>query len=80
MKTKLSVVALLFAMTAFGSQSMAAENEGLNKADLDQINAACKNDSRDAENPEWYLSECIEEAVQALKVERGLAEPDKEKS
>ncbi len=80
MKTKLSALALLLTLTGFGSQAVAIENEGLSKADLDKINATCKEESRDAENPEWYADECVAERIQALKEEMGLAQPAKEES
>lgn len=80
MKTKLSVLALLLALPGFGGLAMANETEGLNKADLDQINSTCKEESRDAENPEWYADECVTERIQALKEEKGLAQPDKDES
>ena len=80
MKTKLSTLALLLTLTGFGSQAVAIENEGLSKADLDKINATCKEESRDAENPEWYADECVTERIQALKEEMGLAQPAKDES
>jgi hypothetical protein len=80
MKTKLSLIALLLGLTGFGSQLMAVENEGLNKVDIDQINAACNEDAKDAENPQWYAEECVAERIQALKEERGLVAPAKEDS
>ena len=80
MKTKLSLIALLFGLTGFGIPLMAVENEGLNKVDLHQINASCKEESQGAENPQWYAEECVAERVQALKEERGLAKPAKEDS
>jgi len=80
MKTKLSLIALLIGLAGFGTQAVAIENQGLNKVDLDQINATCKEESKGAENPEWYADECVAERVQALKEERGLAQPAKEES
>ena len=81
MKTKLSLIALLFGLIGFGSQAIAIENQGLSKVDLDQINASCKEESKGAENPQWYADECVAERVQALKEERGLAKPaNKEES
>ena len=79
MKTKLTAIALLTGLLGFGSQVLATENQGLSKVDLDQINAACKQESQGAENPQWYAEECAAERVHALKVERGLAQPTKEK-
>lgn len=80
MKTQLNALALLFTLIGFSSQAMARENESISKAELDQINASCKEESRDAENPQWYADECIAERIQALKEERGLATPAKEES
>ena len=80
MKINLSTVALLLFLGGFGSLVTANENQGLSKFDLDQINTSCKEESRDAENPEWYAEECIAERVQALKEERGLVQPEKEES
>ncbi|MDH5444979.1 MAG: hypothetical protein OEY52_05440 [Gammaproteobacteria bacterium] len=78
MKTKLSLTLLLTGLIGFGSQTIAKENEGLSKVELDQIKASCKQESKGAENPEWYADECISDRVQALKEERGLAEPKEE--
>lgn len=78
MKTKLTVLATLLTLFGFANLAMANENEGLSKVDLDQINAACKEESRDAENPSWYAEECVDERIQALKEEKGLVQPNEE--
>jgi len=80
MKTQLSALALLLLLSGFGSLAMANENQGLDKSELDKINAYCKEDARDAETPEWYAQECVDEGIQALKEEKGLAQPAKEES
>ena len=73
-----TAVVLLSALLGFGAAVQAKENEGLSKADLDQINNACKQESQGAENPQWYAEECAADRIHALKVERGLAKPKKE--
>lgn len=80
MNTKLSALALLLSLFGFAGLATANENEGISKVDLDQITAACKEESKDAENPAWYADECVAERVQALKEEKGLAQPAKEES
>lgn len=79
MKTKLTAIALLTGLLGFGSQVLATENQGLNKVDLDQIHAACKQESQGAENPQWYAEECAADRIHALRVERGLEKPKQEK-
>jgi len=80
MKTKLSVLVLSLTMTISSAAVMAEENKGISKAELEKINIECKEDSRDAVNPEWYADECIAERVQALKEDLGLAQPEKDDS
>ena len=78
MKTKLGTLALLSALAGLSSVAVANSNDGINKVELEQIHAACKEEARGAENPQWYAEECVDERVQALKVERGLAQPPAE--
>lgn len=80
MKTKLSALALLLALGGLSSAVVANPNDGISKVDLDQINASCKQEAEGAENPQWYAEECVAERVQALKEQRGLAQPVKEDS
>ncbi|MDH5407605.1 MAG: hypothetical protein OEZ33_09120 [Gammaproteobacteria bacterium] len=72
MKMKLSMLAMLFALFGTGFQAVAAENEGIQQAEIDEIKAACKADARDAEDPAWYAKECVDDRIQAIKEERGL--------
>jgi len=78
MKMKLSALALLFALSGAGFQAMAAENEGIDQAEIDEIKTNCKEESQGAENPEWYAQECADERIQALKEERSLVTPKEE--
>lgn len=78
LKLKLSVLALLLTFFGFGQLVIANENQGLSLEEMDQIKATCKEDSRDAENPEYYMEECISQTIQAVKEEKGLVETAKE--
>ena len=78
MNKYLTAVVLLSALLGFGASVQAKENEGLSKADLEQINNVCKQEAKDAENPQWYVEECVADRTHELKVERGLAQPKKE--
>lgn len=76
MTKQLSALVLLLAMGGFSASVFAATNQGLSKQELDEINASCREESQGAENPQWYADECVDERIQALKEERGLAQPE----
>jgi len=71
----MSALVVLLTVAGFSTSVFASQNEDLSKVELDQIKNACKEDARDAENPQWYADECVDERIQALKEEKGLVKP-----
>jgi len=80
MKSKLSVLVFLLSLLSFGHLAIANENQELSNEDLDEIKSLCQEESTGAENPQSFVSDCVADRIQALKEEKGLAQPNKEES
>lgn len=75
MKMKAGIIALLFAMSGFVATAYAESEASISQAEMEDIKASCKDEAKDAVTPDWYEQECVNDRVQALKEEKGIAEP-----
>ncbi|MDH5179181.1 MAG: hypothetical protein OEZ39_17830 [Gammaproteobacteria bacterium] len=80
MKMKAGLIALVFATNGIALTAVANPNEGITEVELEQIKLSCKAEAKDAVTPEWYEQECISDSIQALKEQKGIAQPVKEES